>query len=166
MEAARETGGFGPADTEPGPSERADAQYAKLYRAVLPSFSDELILILARSGLGKYLSPLLNSAGHSRARLNQLLEHGMSNLPQGRKRPDEQLAAYFVVISELRVCHRDLRNFAIECSEYCESEPADKWSRPRHDLKAKFRTLADRIPGARRRCVSQARRPSRGTTSG
>ncbi len=34
----------------------------------------------------------------------------------------------FIVVSELNVCAPNLRTFATNCMEYCESDPLDGWS--------------------------------------
>jgi hypothetical protein len=117
----------------------------RLIGAVCPDFRADLKRILGGDALGIHLQVLLRSARRGPPNLSELFQYGMKRLPPDAGRPDDSLAAYFIVLSELRHCSLKLRIFATECTEYCETEALDGWSRSLSELKATYGTLT--FPG-------------------
>jgi hypothetical protein len=118
---------------------------AKLLAAVLDDFRAELIRMLADGRLGKHLRKLLGEMRGERPDLRELLRYGMSRLPADRCRPDDAVAAFFIVVSELQESALDVRIFATKCVEYCESEALDGWSQSLPELEASYEALAQRL---------------------
>jgi hypothetical protein len=112
----------------------------RLLTGVTTEFRVEMQRLLGGTALGPHLIPLSRSVP-DRKRLSVLLRYGMYRLPDNEKRPDDALAAFFLVISELRVSSRPVRIFATKCMEYCESEALDGWSDSLADLKRAFAVL-------------------------
>lgn len=114
----------------------------RLLATVTAEFRTDLRRMIGGTVLGPHLQPLLRSI-LDRRRLGLLLHYGMHRLPADDRRPDDALAAYFLVISELKTCPRSVRILATKCTEYCESEARDGWSDSLADLKRAYAALTN-----------------------
>lgn len=111
-----------------------------LLAAVTTDFHADMRRIFSRNALGRHLMTLCG-ATLQRRRLCTLLHYGMEHLPPDKRRPDDSMATYFLVVSELKVCPYPVRIFATKCMEYCESEALDGWSESLADLKRAYGIL-------------------------
>jgi hypothetical protein len=111
----------------------------ELVRAVSHDFRDELGRIISGGTLAKHMDVLLQSAPGGK--VSHLLQYGMERLPADGSRPDDALAAFFVVLSEFKACPREIRIFATKCMEYCESEALDGWSDSLAELRKSYEEL-------------------------
>jgi hypothetical protein len=116
-----------------------------LLDAVFEDFRDELERILDRRTLGPHVQALLDAVRNGPPNVGELFRYGMEQLPPDAQRPDDSLAAFFVVVSELGPCPAELRIFATKCMEYCESEALDGWSEPLPELQRSYRKLTQRF---------------------
>ena len=120
-----------------------DRTTRRLLAAVSDEFRADMRRLLGGGALGDHRQALIASLS-SRARLAFLLRYGMDRLPPDQRRPDDALAAFFLVVSELRTCPRVVRTFATRCMEYCESEALDGWSGSLPELQRAYAALARR----------------------
>lgn len=114
-----------------------------LLAAVSDEFRADMRRLLGGGALGDHRQALIASLS-SRTRLAFLLRYGMDRLPPDQRRPDDALAAFFLVVSELRTSPRVVRIFATRCMEYCESEALDGWSGSLTELQRAYAALARR----------------------
>jgi hypothetical protein len=114
---------------------------ATLNAAVLEDFRGELQRMVSGGRLGVHLGQLIDCVRGDRPNLRELLHYGMSRLPLGDSRPDDALAVFFIVLSELRHVPAELRVFVTKCVEYCESEALDGWSESLPQLRKAYRAL-------------------------
>jgi hypothetical protein len=112
----------------------------ELLNAVSTDFRDELRRIIGGGMLARHMGALLQSVRHGT--IGDLLKYGIDHLPGSESRPDDALAAFFTVLSELRDCPHEVRIFATKCMEYCESEALDGWSESLADLKDAYKDLS------------------------
>jgi hypothetical protein len=116
----------------------------RLIAGVPEDFRAELRRILSGGVLGGHLEALLGAIQDKDPDLRELLRYGMERLPPDDRRPDDALASYFMVLSELTDCSYELRIFATKCVEYCESDALDGWSESLPDLHAAYIALMRR----------------------
>jgi hypothetical protein len=130
-------------DRAPGPSQPLEpsTEKGRLIAAVPEDFRAELHRILSGGTLGPHIGTLLAAVQDGRPNLRELLRYGMERLPSDDLRPDDTLATYFMVLSELGQCSRELRIFATKCVEYCESDALDGWSESLAELYATYYIL-------------------------
>ena len=144
----KERAGGRPLDAAGRTYSRKDVQ---LISAVSEEFRNELERILGGGALGPHVRALRGAMRRGTPDLRELLRYGVKGLPPDEMRPDDSLAAYFVILSEFRQCSHDLRIFAAKCVEYCESGTLDGWSESLSELKAAYAILARRWNRAGRR---------------
>lgn len=127
----------------PKPSCQPDssAEGDPLITAVSEDFRAELQRILNGGALDAHMSALLAAVRGGQPNLRKLLRYGFERLPPDDIRPDDALATYFVVLSELEQCSQELRLFATKCMEYCESDASDGWSESLPELHAAYDVL-------------------------
>ena len=106
--------------------------------AVAEDFQAELERVLGGDALGAHVNALVHSFRTGKPNLAELFAYGMAQLPSDDRRPDDALATFFIVVSELNVCTPDLRIFATNCMEYCESDPLDGWSESLPELRQAY----------------------------
>jgi hypothetical protein len=112
-----------------------------LFAAVPDDFREELARIVASGILGRHWAVLLEGLRHGRPA--PLFLYGMEQLPTDDARPDDALAAFFIVLSELGICRPELRILATKCMEYCECVAADGWSESLAKLRRSCQCVAD-----------------------
>jgi hypothetical protein len=111
---------------------------------VSEEFRAELEWFLGGDALGVHAGRLLTDLKGGQPDLAGLFAYGMAHLPRERRRPDDALAIFFTIVSEIAQCPADLRDFATRCSEYCESDARDGWSDTLAELKSLYRDLRSR----------------------
>lgn len=109
--------------------------------AVVEDFQHEFERILEGGALGVHAKALAEAFKLGQPDLRGLFSYGLACLPAEHLRPDDGLATFFVVVSELNRCPWELRIFATKCVEYCESEALDGWSDSLAQLKQAFEVL-------------------------
>lgn len=83
------------------------------------SFREEFLSLAADNPNLAYVVKAL-SAGRPGAR--ELFEVAVRRLPGRGRRPDSSLAAYFLILSELKDIPEEARSFAIDAMVYCETD--------------------------------------------
>jgi hypothetical protein len=117
----------------------------QLLDAVAEDFCDELKRLLGGGSLGIHLEELVVAVERGEPDIIRLFRYGIERLPSDDARPDDALAAFFIVLSELQSCSAELRILATKCMEYCETDPMDGWSDPLSKLKESYADLADQL---------------------
>jgi hypothetical protein len=120
-----------------------DRYARRLITAVSDEFRADMRRLLGGGNLGGHRQALLAFVSR-RERLDFLLRYGTDRLPPDRRRPDDALATFFLVVSELRACPQPVRIFATKCMEYCESEALDRWSDSLPQLQRAYAALTRR----------------------
>jgi hypothetical protein len=87
-------------------------------------FREQFTKIENREDFFDYKQVLHKELSSGRPRFDLLFEYGISRLPKDDNgvRPNEPLAYFFLIVSEINGVPRDLRSLAIDAMLYCESD--------------------------------------------